>query len=234
MESLIVDGGGWSGQCTKVDKKSTGSFFYKYRYFLLTFSKKEEEAFVSTYNDLSSKVSNILGKHWPILKSTFSSIPEFQNPPLMAYCRSKNLKDLLVKNDIGKSHSFRLSDAGKKYQIRHYLNCDSDWVIYLVWCPCNLYYVGETTCTLKTRLNGHWYSIRKQRLDLPVSRHCTEKGLTEWDIKCMAIDWIPPPKRGGNRLTQLKRTELRWIFELGTLQPKGLNIKFKVNKDMIK
>lgn len=53
----------------------------------------------------------------------------------------------------------------KEIQIRHFLTCDdSDWVVYVLRCPCDLLYVGETTCTIKTHLNGHRYIIRKKTI----------------------------------------------------------------------
>lgn len=91
--------------------------------------------------------------------------------------------------------------------------------------------MGETTCNLKTKLN-HRYTIRKKRLDLPVSKHFTESGHNEWDIMCMAIDHIPPLSRGGDRHTRLMKKELEWIFNLKALKPDGLNVEFKVNNRM--
>lgn len=70
-------------------------------------------------------------------------------------------------------------------------------------------------------------------MDLPVARHFVEAGHSEWDLKVMVIDWVPNPKRGGNRLGLLKRRELKWIYTLGTLQPGGLNIEFKVGRDIL-
>lgn len=82
---------------------------------------------------------------------------------------------------------------------------------------------------MKTRLNGHRYSIRKGRLDLPVSKHFVECKHTEWDLRFMIVDQIPPLSRGGDRQTILMKRELRWIHELHTLKPDGLNVEFKIS-----
>lgn len=63
--------------------------------------------FISTYNELSPKIANILGKHWPIIGDSFPQIEGFKIPPLMSYRRSQNLKDLWVKTDIGKQQGNR-------------------------------------------------------------------------------------------------------------------------------
>lgn len=104
-----------------------------------------------------------------------------------------------------KGSSFQHPRTGKIFNIKHFLTCNRDWVIYLLWCPCSLYYIGETTCTLKTRLNGNRHSIRNKRTDLPVSKHFIEAGHNEWDIRCMAIDHVPFPSRGGDRLSNFEK-----------------------------
>lgn len=69
-------------------------------------------------------------------------------------------------------------------------------------------------------------------MDLPVSKHCVDSGHSEWDIKCMAVDHIPPLSRGGDRMTKLLKKELEWIFRLGSLKPRGLNVDFKISRKM--
>lgn len=159
-------------------------------------------------------------------------------PPLMCYRRSEHLRDLLVKTEVRsgqgikqtficpqkkglflclgctncklmlKGSSFQHPTTIKVYHLKHYLTCNSEWVVYLLMYPCSFLYVGETTCTLKTRLNGHRYSIRKKRMDLPVAKHVVEAGHNEWDIPAIAMDFVPQPLRGGDSLTNLKKM---WI-----------------------
>lgn len=54
--------------------------------------------FVSTYNNLSPKITNILNKHWPTLRRSYLNILEFQQPPLMSFRRPPNLRDCLSQN----------------------------------------------------------------------------------------------------------------------------------------
>lgn len=125
-----------------------------------------------------------------------------------------------------KSEYFIHPGNGSQYEIKSYL-CLSNWIIYTLVCPCGLIYVGETTCDLR-------YTIRKKRLDQPVSKHCVEKGHNEWDLKCMIVDSVPPLSRRGDRLTKLMRKELEWIYKLNSRKPQGLNVEFKTSAKMIR
>lgn len=219
---------------------------------------------MSTYTALSSKIASIVRKHWHILKASFSAIPEFPISPIMSYRRSTSLKDRLIKSEITPIPKTKQTFLGKqrygsypclncincrmivkgdtfihpsnnlRIQLKHYLTCTADWVIYILWCPCGLVYVGETTWDLKTKFNNNLYTIGKKLLDLPVFKHCTELGHTEWDFKCMVVDHVLPLRRRGDCTTLLKKQELQWIFRLDSLRPNGLNVEFETYAGMFK
>ncbi|KAE8580001.1 hypothetical protein XENTR_v10024265 [Xenopus tropicalis] len=67
----------------------------------LTKEKGERLAFVNQFSVVSEPVRNIISKHWRVLKMGISNVKEFSIPPLMAYKRNKNLKEFLVRADIG-------------------------------------------------------------------------------------------------------------------------------------
>lgn len=219
--------------------------------------------FVSTFSEASSHIAKIIRKHWSIITCSYPNIDEFHIPPLMSYRRSANLKDRLVKSCVPgpmkgqqryigkpklggfpclnciscplmqKGDTFTHPHTLEKFKINQYLTCTTDWVVYVLWCPCGLLYVGETKNDFKTRLNNHCYSIRKGRIDLPVPKHFSELQHTERDVKFMLLQHIPQPSRGGDRLTLLKKCELSWIYRLNTLKPHGLNVDFKVTNNML-
>lgn len=229
----------------------------------ITKTQTKRIPFISTFSEASPAVAKIIRKHWPILTNSFPKIEGFHIPPLMSYRRSSNLKDRLVKTCtpgptrgqqrfigkpkvgcfpclnciscplMSKGDTFTHPHTAEQYKIKQYLTCTTDWVVYVLWCPCGLLYVGETKNEFKTRLNNHRYSIRKARNDLPVPKHFSESKHTERDIKFMLLQHIPPPNRGGDRLTILKKCELSWIFRLNSLRPNGLNVDFKVTNNMI-
>lgn len=64
---------------------------------------------------------------------------------------------LMVKGD-----TFKHPSEPIEVKLKNDVTCTSDWVVYIIWCPCNLIYIGQTTCDLKTRLNNHRYTIRKK------------------------------------------------------------------------
>lgn len=218
---------------------------------------KKRIPLVTVFSENSHKIKQIIGKHWPIVKNSMSHIEDFKYIPMMAYRRPPNLRDKLVHTDIGsqktnvstflfnkKKGCFRCRrcinckymqqgeqfvdpHTGRPHRINHFLTCDSAYVVYILWCPCSLLYIGETSLDFKTRMNQHRYTIRKKKLDLPVSKHFTENDHHEGDLKCMIVDHIPVPRRGGNRIMMLKKREMEWIVKLNTLRPVGLNIDYK-------
>lgn len=215
-------------------------------------------AFVSTFSDLSERVGSIIKKEWHILKENLSDIPEFKIPPIMAYRRPQNLKDKLVTTDIGaklgdtqryigskrngcfpclqcsncanliKREEFIHPTTGRTYKIKHFLTCKSEYVIYVIQCPCNKLYVGETTMQCRQRMNNHKSTIRTQKVELPVAQHFLEKGHNLNELRFSIVDHIPRQRRGGDRKLMLKKRELEWIFKLNTLEPTGLNQEFRV------
>ncbi|XP_077137512.1 uncharacterized protein LOC143803305 [Ranitomeya variabilis] len=59
--------------------------------------------FVSTFHPFSALVQSTIKKHWNILTKSYPDIPEFTRPFLPCFKRAKNLKDRLVKADVGSS-----------------------------------------------------------------------------------------------------------------------------------
>ncbi|XP_041424205.1 uncharacterized protein LOC121395238 [Xenopus laevis] len=212
--------------------------------------------FVSGFSTASKHVTKIIHKHWHLLTSCLSDIPAFQQPPLMAYKRARNLKDRLVRADIGplkqqatrflcnpkfgtfpclnctqcnsvtKGDVFYHPHSGKKYAIKNYYTCDSSYVVYLLKCHCGLLYIGETTQKVNDRISKHKSTIRKQLTALPVPAHFQEARHTVSQLRFQVIDSVEIPRRGGDRVLMLKKLEMRWIHRLDTIWPRGLNREY--------
>ena len=111
----------------------------------------------------------------------------FQHPPVVAFQRSPNLRDLLVTAKLpsnsanprlpcgsfrcGKncatcpyiSHgltTYTFFSTGETRPIKFNLTCETKSLIYMIQCNrCNLQYIGETKRRLKDRFNEHLRTI---------------------------------------------------------------------------
>ncbi|OCT93310.1 hypothetical protein XELAEV_18016377mg [Xenopus laevis] len=95
--------------------------------------------------------------------------------------------------------------------------------------PCGKIYVGETTEKVRDRFSQHRSTINTRNKNLPVSRHCIEVGHSAENLRFWVIQYIPPLKRGGDRVLALKKAEVQWIHRLDSLAPKGLNKDFDLH-----
>lgn len=202
---------------------------------------------ITTYTNWSNKIAIIINRHWSIVQQSHTNIREFQDRPLLSYRRFNNLRDKLDKSDVGpinqKVQTFLSKPRKGSFPCLSCVNCNymqkgenlthpmtgvSFRINYFVTCPCKMVYIGETKNDIKTRINQHRYSIRKNRLDLPVPKHFCECNHHERDLKFMVIEHIPLRRRGGDRLLALKKRELMWIFRLNSLAPNGLNVDYNI------
>ncbi|CAJ0944277.1 unnamed protein product [Ranitomeya imitator] len=209
--------------------------------------------FVHVYHPYVHILHHSIRRHWNLLRTAHPQIPEFQDHFLPCYKRSNNIRDSLVKADLGTSKEstqrfltqpkhgtfpclhctqcnsvikgdvFYHPHSGKRYDIKGYFTCDSSFVVYAIKCPCGLLYIGETTQPIRSRISKHKSTIRCQNLLLPLPSHFISKGHNISQLRFQILEHIPVQRRGGNRIYLLKKKEAYWIHELQTLSPKGLN-----------
>ena len=135
---------------------------------------------VVTYHPILPSFYSTTKCHLPILHASERLRRAFQYPPLIAFCRPKNLRDLLVRATLtSTSHEppgnfpcgaskcktcqiLRATDeffshtTGQVFKLKFRASCKSSNVIYLITCRrCSLQYVGETGQALHMRVNGH-------------------------------------------------------------------------------
>ena len=141
--------------------------------------------------------THFLRKHFNILHSSNRSKDVFKQLPSVAYRRSSNLRDLLVKAQfpvICTNHfppgSFRCGQnfatcpyitngltsytfyaTGETRSITSHITCNTKNVIYMVQCNrCNLQYIGETKRRLKDIFSEHRRTVDKTK-PTTVSEH---------------------------------------------------------------
>ena len=141
-----------------------------------TLDKPERVPFVITYNPALRSTSSIIRKHSHILIASPLCYNVFKAAPIVAYRRSSNLSDFLVRaqlcnftqhNQPRGSYPCRkncltckyISDGqtlytfhatGETRPITNHIDCNSKNVIYMIQCNhCSKQYIGETKRRLK-------------------------------------------------------------------------------------
>lgn len=206
----------------------------------------------ATFSPASQEIQKCILNHWNILQSDPQVGHLFVEPPLFAHKRARNVRDMVVRADChthsGPSHflsdvqngnfpcfncvhcnamirgeTFFHPHSGRKYSIKSRISCKTKFVVYLLKCPCGLFYIGKTIRELKTRISEHKSSIRNRDVKSSVARHFNEFGHDMCSLRFQGIEFVSPLKRGGDRDKVILQREAFWIHTLQTEHPKGLN-----------
>ncbi|EDO36531.1 predicted protein [Nematostella vectensis] len=205
--------------------------------------------FVTTYNPTLPNINNIIRRNYNLLLSSKRCHKVFTEPPLVAFRRSPNLRDILVKAKLpsdrsptnqppgafrcGKNcltcpfirtdglTSYTFFSTGETRPITSHITCNTKNVIYMIQCNrCNLQYIGETKRKLKERFNDHRRTVDSQSRSIPT--HAAEHFLKP-NHSASDIELIPIEKIRNNRDSIRKAREAKLIARAGTLEPGGLN-----------
>ena len=215
-------------------------------------NKPKRIPFITTFNPSLPHISHIIKKHFNLLLSSHRCKSVFQHPPVVAFRRSPNLRDLLVtaKLPFNSTHpqppsgSFRCGkncatcpyichglttytffSTGETRPIKSNLTCETKNLIYMIQCNrCNLQYIGETKRRLKDRFNEH-----RRTIDNPnnKSKPTTAAEHFQSSPNHTANDMllIPIEKIFSNRDSIRKAREAYLIQKGKTIDPAGLNIR---------
>ena len=199
--------------------------------------------FVLTYNPRLPNIAALLKKYIPLLHTSTRCRKAIPDIPMAAYRRPKNLRDHLVRSKIYTHKSqtagfspcqskrcmtcpfttatttFTATTDNKIYTIRQQLTCTSYNIIYLITCTqCKMQYVGQTSNTLRLRMNGHRSDI-KHKKDTPVARHFNQTNHTLENLHITPIEYLPDKSKDSR-----ENKETFWINKLRTMDPAGINI----------
>ena len=152
-------------------------------------NKPTRVPFITTFNPSLPHISNIIKKHYHLLRSSDRCKKVFPNLPVVAFRRSPNLRDLLVSAKLSSNSTnphpqlpsgpyrcgkncatcpyisdgltnYTFSSTGETRPIKSNLTCETKNLIYMIQCNrCNLQYIGETKRRLKDRFNEHRRTI---------------------------------------------------------------------------
>jgi len=143
---------------------------------------------VATYHPSLPSFNKVLTSKHPILHACSKLKEVLPDPPLVAYRRPKNLRDLLVKANVASTTkeppgNYRCGSSrcktcpallttkefvshitGEKHLLKNKVTCKSSNVIYMIQCAlCGQQYVGETGQPLHARMNNHRAYITQKR-----------------------------------------------------------------------
>ena len=158
-------------------------------------------------------------------------------PPLISFKRDKNIGYFLVSSAFKTSKrpgTFKCARARCKtwsgpkrsIHIRDLFTCTSANVIYCITCTlCKKLYIGETGRRLGDRFRERLRDVEKDNKDAskPVARHF---NLPNHSKQYMAVCGLSLHQGS----TESRKTlEQRFIFQIGTLNPDGINERFSFN-----
>ena len=144
----------------------------------LTYKKKKSSdrvPFVVTYHPRLRMMGRVLHKNFKLLQSNERLQKAFPEPPMVAFKRLKNLRDILVHTGpratnqgvrscgdkrckcckhLQERTEFKIN--GKDHCVKNGGSCDTENIIYGLRCKlCDQWYVGESSLQLRGRLKGH-------------------------------------------------------------------------------
>ena len=222
---------------TKVDKQSRETLL---QYKKHTKNNSRVPLTVTYHKDLPD-IQKILHNRLDVLRRSERMSQIFKDPPLTAFRRDSNLKDILVHSKHKKMFEREpikckscvicklITDTtthevnGKKYNFK-LINCKTTNIVYGIKCKeCKkLLYVGETGNKIYERFQNHTSSIRK-RANNPVADHF---NLEQHCINSIEIVGLERIRMNDIHLRKIR--ESFWIKKLKTKHPDGLNQNYGI------
>lgn len=210
----------------------------------------ENLRFVTTYSGQAQDIYKILRKHWHVLLTDRNLYTFLKSQPQVTFQRNLSLRDQLspslITQDLGAntnirpgfkccrnckacSHSvdcntFTIASHKRECVIKRAVTCNTMYCVYALICPCNKAYISSTIHRAKKRVLEHMRAISHNNKVYPVARHFYEHHFqNESLLRMVVINVIPDNVRGGNRQLALLQLESRYIIDLETMAPMGLN-----------
>ncbi|KAM4034840.1 LOW QUALITY PROTEIN: uncharacterized protein ACNLHF_021544 [Anomaloglossus baeobatrachus] len=200
--------------------------------------------FITTFNNGSKAMREILERHWPILKMDLDIGKFVPVKPQITFRKARSLQDRLTHShfvdgrrtgcDWLKSNlkgcfhcsgclacsvlkvgkKFWGNNTGKEYDIWCFVNCRTKGVIYKATCSCGLEYIGKTKREFRRRIGEHLRDIRLGN-DTPLAKHMNSiHGGNIGHVSFQGIDVVPPLKRGGDWDKKILQKECEGLEQL--------------------
>ena len=196
--------------------------------------------FTLTYHPQNLAVKNVILKNFKILRNDPETKHIFSLPPLISFKRDKNIGNFLVRsafksdNQPGTfkctltrcktcpfiSNIVKISGPNRPAKITDHFTGISANVIYCITCTlCKKIYIGETGRRLADRFREHLRGVEKNDTNAskPVARHFNLPNHSHHNMTICGLSLH-------HRNTESRKNlEQKFIFQLGTLYPHGIN-----------
>ena len=209
--------------------------------------KNDRIPFTLTFHPHNHAVKSIILNNFKLLQNDPETGRIFSQPPLISFKLDKNVGNFLGRSALKTNeqpgtfkcarsrcktclfivNTRKISGPKRSVKITDRFTCTSANVIYCITCTlCNKLYIGETGRGLGDRFREHLRDVEKNDKDAskPVARHF---NLPNHSKKHMAICAIFSLHLGTTE--SRKNLEQKFIFQIGTLNPHGINERFSFN-----
>ena len=203
--------------------------------------------FTLTFHPHNHTVKSIILKNFKLLQNNPDTGRIFSQLPLISFKRDKNIVNFLVRSTFQtreqpstfkctrarcKTRPFicnveKLSGPKRSIKITDHFTCTSANVIYCITCTlCKKVYIGETGRRLGDRFREHLCDVEKddKNASKPVARHFNLLNHSMQHIEVYGLSL-----HQGNT-ESCKTLEQKFIFQIGTLNPNGINERFSFNQ----
>ena len=180
----------------------------------------------------------------------------FKHPPIVAYRRTSNLREIIVKAKLptiatpnntslppgsfrcgqdcaicpyitnGLTH-YTFFSTGATRQIRSHITCNTKNLIYMIQCNrCHLQYIGETKRRLKDRFNEHRRSVDKTNIR---SKPTTvAEHFLSHPNHCHTEMQLIPLELIDSSLDSIRKARESFLIDIArTLEPHGMNRRYE-------
>jgi len=201
----------------------------------------ERIPYTLTFHPHNHAVKSIILKNFKLLHNDPDTGGIFSQPPLISFKRDKNIGNFLVRSAFQTNEqpgtfkcararcktcpfirnvAEKISGPKRSIKITDHFTCTSANVIYCITCIfCKKLYIGETGRRLGDRFREHLPDVEKDDKDAskPIARHF---NLPNHSMQHMTVCGVSLNQ--GN--TESRKTlEQKFIFQIGTLNPNGIN-----------
>ena len=200
----------------------------------------------SHFTRTNHAVKYIILKSFKLLQSDPDTGRIFSQPPLISFKRDKNIGNFLVRSAFQTSNQAgtfkcarprwrtcpficnveKLSGPKRSIKITDHFTCTSTSVIYCITCTlCKKLYIGETGRRLGDRFREHLRDVEKDERNASklVARHFYLPNHSKQHMVVCGLSL----HQGS---TESRKTlEQKFIFQIGTLNLRGINERFSFN-----